>query len=257
MNPALTWRSRAAIIALQVALVGTGVLLWQVLSGPVLDPSLVSSPSAIWRQTLRWLQRGALQQATFDTLRLVALGVATGAVSGFAVGLLSVFADFLGDLLEPLVSIFFALPKVALIPLFILWFGTGDEEKIAVAATVVFCFFFFAARSGAAALPAGVDNMLLITGATRLQRLRLLYLPASTAWLLAGLRVGLPYGFVAIVGAEIIASQAGLGHLAQSSASVMNAAGTFSAVCVLTLLSASISGLVTWLVSRTRWNHAG
>lgn len=250
------WLERLLVLAVQLALICVVLAVWEYGADRFVDPTMVSRPSKIWEQASRWLARGILEKAAGETLWIVLLGMLGGAGAGIAVGLACAVWRSLDRLVEPLVTMLFALPKVALIPLFILWFGVGDTEKTTLTITVVFFFFFYAARNGMRSLPQPLDNMMLLIGASWGQRLRLLYLPASVGWLLSGLRVALPYAFVTVVSAEVVSARGGLGVLAKNNAAAMNAAGVFAAIAGLTLLGAATSGLAAWLVGRSRWTLA-
>jgi NitT/TauT family transport system permease protein len=247
------WLEQAVVFMVQLALIGAFLALWEFAADRFIDPTMVSRPSKIWAQASRWLARGILEKAAGETLWIVLLGMLGGAASGVLAGLACAAWRPLDRLIEPLVTMLFALPKVALIPLFILWFGVGDTEKTALTVTVVFFFFFYSARNGMRSLPKPLDNMMLLIGASWGQRLRLLYMPASVGWLLSGLRVALPYAFVTVVSAEVVSARGGLGFLAKNNAAAMNAAGVFAAIASLTLLGAATSGFAAWLVGRSRW----
>lgn len=249
------WES-ALVLLIQLALVAAFLAFWEFASGRLVDPMLVSRPSKIWEQASRWIARGILEKAAAETLWIVLIGTLGGAATGIMAGVACAASRHLDAVIEPLVTILFALPKIALIPLFILWFGIGDTQKTALTITVVFFFFFFASRNGMRALPRSLENMLLLTGAGWAQRFRVLYLPASVGWLLGGLRVALPYAFVTVVSAEVVSARGGLGFLAKTNAAAMNAAGVFAAIATLTILGAATSGFAAWLVGRSRWQVA-
>lgn len=243
-------REIAWTIAAQILLLGGFLALWEFASGRYVDAMLVSSPSAIWAQAVKWIGRGTLQREAFSTLWVVLAGLAVGGSAGLVVGILAGISPRLNALINPFVTIAFALPKVALIPLFILWFGTGDAQKLALTIVTVFFFFFFSGLAGARAVPQAVSNALLLYGATRWQRLRLLHLPAMSSWFLAGLRVATPYAFVAVIGAEVVSSTGGLGHLAKTNAAAFNGAGAFAAIVTLTLLGAGFGWIASWFAQR-------
>ena len=246
-------RSTLLTLLAQLAVVAAFFAAWQELSGSVIDPMLISDPAAIAHQTLVWLRRGVLQKAALETLWIVLAGVVAGGISGVLTGIAAGSWRNLERVLDPYVTLIFALPKVALIPLFILWFGTGDLTKFALATVAVFFFFYYTGLNGMRAVPAAMDNLLKLSGASFGQRLRLLYLPAGFGWTLSGLRIALPYAFVSVIGAEVMSAAGGLGYLSKNNAVAMNAAGALTAVLALTLLAAACGWGVTALASNSRW----
>lgn len=244
---------RGEIAVCQLILLIAVLTVWEWSSGRYIDTLLASTPSDIYAQSLAWLKRGVLQRAAWDTTRIVAISLLAGGSIGLLLGLLAGASRRCEHIAMPFVKVGFALPKVALIPLFILWFGTGDLQKFVLASLTVSFFFFFAGYEGMRSLPQTMNNVLHLYGATPFQRLRLLYLPASLGWTLASMRIAVPYAFVAVTSAEIVASAGGLGLLAKNNAAAMNTAGTFSAIACVTLLGAASGSLVGWLARRTRW----
>jgi NitT/TauT family transport system permease protein len=147
----------------------------------------------------------------------------------------------------------FALPKITLVPLFILWMGIGSLQHIAFTALVAFFFYFFAMFNGVRAIPAALRNTLTLAGASPVQRILILYLPASFGWIVIATRLAMPYAFVAAVSTEVIASTSGLGHLVKGSSSIMNAAGMFAAMLALLFVSLAATSLANFAAARSRW----
>ena len=219
----------------------------------MIDPLLISNPVDILHQTWAWLARGVLQKAAFQTLWVVFAGVGVGGTLGLLTGIAAGNWRSLAIVLDPYVTLVFALPKIALIPLFILWFGTGDLTKFMLASLSVFFFFYYTGLNGMRSVPPAMDTLLKLNGADFRQRLWLLYLPAGFGWTLSGLRVALPYAFVAVIGAEVMSAAGGLGYLSKNNAVAMNAAGALTATLTLTLLAALCGWGVTALARRSRW----
>jgi NitT/TauT family transport system permease protein len=243
------WKVDAARLAIVLA-IGLG---WQFAPDSALDELLWSRPSAIYVQTVAWLTDGTLARSTLATLTTVGAGIAIGGSIGIAAGLLAGASRVLAGLVIGPIDALFALPKITLVPLFILWMGIGALQHIVFTALVVFFFFFFATFNGMRTIPAALTNTLALTGASWRQRTVILYLPASFGWIVVAMRLALPYAFVAAVSTEVIASTSGLGHLVKVSSSVMNSAGMFSAMLVLLLVSLGASYLANATAAKARW----
>lgn len=230
-------RANVVTLTLQVGVAAVLVLLWEFMSGRFIDARLVSRPSEVLATGLEWTADGTLQSAALATLYVVAAGLILGIATGLVFGILVASIRPLDWIFEPMVRVLFALPKVALVPLAILWFGISYQQRIILTATVVFFFIFYAAYQGYKNVPMSLRQMLDIQGARPLKRIWVLYLPASAGWILGGLRISVPYAFIGAVTPEIIASREGLGHLIQQSAAFVQPAGMFVAIITLGTLA--------------------
>jgi NitT/TauT family transport system permease protein len=245
---------RALVFAIQFAIVGGFFAVWELDPNLLFDEMLVSRPSLILAQMVKWLSDGVLLGEAFATLKVVFSGLLWGGLAGMVLGITAALWRPFELVVEPIVNVLFALPKSAFMPLFILWFGISFRQHAIFTATVVFFFFFFAVFNGVRSVPNALRSMLAISGASSWQAIHLLYIPASFNWLLAGLRLAMPQAFVAAITAEIIASREGLGHLVKANAAVMNPAGMFAALLFLVLLSVALSATVLSFGQRARWH---
>ena len=252
------WHSRHAparwkVHAAQAAIVLAIIAGWQRAPNDILDELLWSRPSAIYSQTAIWLLDGTLARNSLATLTTVGVGMVVGGGVGIVVGLLAGASRAIARLIIGPIEALFALPKITLVPLCILWMGIGALQHIVFTALVVFFFFFFATYDGMRGIPAALNNMLALAGASPVQRITILYLPASFGWIVIGTRLALPYAFVAAVSTEVVASTSGLGYLVKGSSSIMNSAGMFSAMLALLLVSLGASYLANAAAARSRW----
>ena len=119
------------------------------------------------------------------------------------------------SVIDPFMVGGYGAPKLALAPLFILWFGIGIESKIALVASVVFFIEYFSTLSGVRSLDAKLVQMAQLVGANERQVARHIVFPGAVPNIFAGLRISLPFGIGAAVIAELISSNRGLGYLVQ------------------------------------------
>ncbi|OAF12899.1 hypothetical protein AYJ54_44945 [Bradyrhizobium centrolobii] len=163
-------------------------------------------------------------------------------------------SDTLHRTVDPFVTAVYGVPKVALAPLFIMWFGIGLAPKIVLAAISVFFLVFFSTLRGVREVDLKMVDALRTMGAGRFAVQRMVIFPSALPWLFTGLKLGLPYGFVGAVAAEMMASNAGIGYLTQNSAGQLDTAGVFAALFALmvvtTLLNEALGRLESWIF---RW----
>jgi NitT/TauT family transport system permease protein len=170
--------------------------------------------------------------------------------------MLAGLAPRIGNLLYAPIQTLFALPKITLVPLFILWFGVSTFQHVMFTSVVVFFFFFFAVFSGVRGTSQALKNAFVLMGASRWQRIRFLILPSCLGWIALALKLALPYAFVAAISAEVVASTSGLGNLVKTSAQVMNAAGVFASLIALLCISLMCSFIANRAASHfARYNQ--
>ena len=139
-------RSRETVIfnAARVALLALFVAAWALASGRVVDDFWISSPSAVFDYLRTGLLDGPLVQHTVVTLQEVILGLVPGIVLGLLLGVVLAELRWLGRLLDPLLLALNGIPRVALGPLLIVWFGIGMTSKVVLVFSLVLFVVFFA-----------------------------------------------------------------------------------------------------------------
>jgi len=242
------------VTVFRLLLLAAALLAWQLMSGPVIDKTFVSSPTEVWHQLTAWSGDGTLWRNTWITIKEVVLGFVFGSVAGAVAGFLIASARLLARVLDPFIMGLYSIPKVALAPLFIVWFGIGLEMKVVLAAATVFFLVFINTAHGVREIdPALLDSVRLMGGRRRDLLLKVM-LPGSMSGLITGLRVSVPYALIGAVIGELVASNQGLGYLIDESASNFDIAGVFAALIVLSVIAAIINQGVTLLARRSnRW----
>ncbi|MPZ60411.1 MAG: ABC transporter permease subunit [Propionibacteriales bacterium] len=230
------------------------VVLWELLSGPVLDPLFVSRPSDVAERLVGWVGDGTLWTHTWITVREIFGGYLLGAVTGMVAGFAVASQRNLARIIDPFMMALYSVPKVALAPLFIVWFGIGLQMKILLAAVMVFFLVFLNTVAGVRQVDRGIVDAARLMGASRRELLIKVTLPASFTGVITGLRVAIPYALIGAVIGELVASNRGLGYLISNSAATFDTAGVFAALVVLSVIAAVVNMLVDMLGRRTdRW----
>lgn len=251
-EPAAVPRDRVLIYRILVAILFLSA--WQGASGRLVDPFWLSSPLEIAATLWKWTSSGLLSRHLAVTFQETIIGFLIGASTAIVVALLIGRSETARRTIDPFVTAVYGVPKVALAPLFIMWFGIGLTPKIVLAAVSVFFLMFFNTLSGVRQVDRRLIEAMTLMGASPLYIQRKVVLPASLPWIFTGLKLGLPYGFVGAVAAEMMASNQGIGFLTQDAAGQFNTAGVFAALFALmvvtTLLNEGLGWLERWLF---RW----
>jgi NitT/TauT family transport system permease protein len=231
---------RLIVLAWRVGITVVILALWEFASGRLIKPFWISSPSAIWAQLADWVETGELWIHVQITLTETLLGFVFGAVSGVAVGLALGLNKRMAAVLDPFIIAFNSLPKIALAPLFILWFGVGLLSKVVLATFVVFFLVFYSTYSGTLAVEQELVDVLRLMGATRLQIIRKVILPSVLLWIFTGMKISVPYALIGAVVGEMMASNKGLGYLIQAAAGQYDTNGVFAALFVLMVIATGL-----------------
>jgi NitT/TauT family transport system permease protein len=146
------------------------------------------------------------------------------------------------------------MPRLALAPLFLIWFGLGVASKIAIGFSLTFFIVLSSTVAGGRGLNPDHLTLARTLGATPTQIFLRFTLPSAIPVIFNGLRLGLIFSLLGVVGAEIIAAEHGLGQTLSSLASSFRTNGVFGVILLLALLGLLITWIMTWLEDRLlRW----
>ena len=258
VDPSVRRRRRdSTIVAISRVLVVVTVLSsWQLVSGRLVSAFWISSPSEVFNALGRFWDDGVLWPAVQTTLTETAIGFCGGAGAGILVGLVFGVSPIIARIFDPFFVGLNSIPRVALIPLFILWFGIGLETKVLFAATLVFFPVFMNTFAGARDVDRDLIDVIRVMGATRLDSVRKVLVPSALVWVFAGLRMSVPFALIGAVIAEMFTADDGLGYLISVSANQYDTASSFAAIFLTTILGLILTYLVSLLESRTmRWRN--
>lgn len=249
LNRSWWQRNRHATLIYGARLATLVVLLgiWAALSGPVLDPQFFGSPQGVAESLVRWSLDGTLWRNSWITIQEVVLGFVLGAASGAIVAYLVAAVRPLWDILIPYMLALYSVPKVAVAPLFIIWFGIGLSMKVLLAAISVFFLVFLSTAAGVQNVDEGLKDAVRMMGGSRRDVALKVTLPASMAGLLTGLRMAIPYALIGAVIGELVASNRGLGFLISDSSAQFDTSGVFAALVVLAVIAGVLNMLVNVL----------
>lgn len=215
-------------------------LLWWSLSATgLVNVNFVSTPWAVARRLVEMLFTGSTWFEIWSTFQAAMIALAIGTVLGVACGLLFSRVQLLARAFNPFVTLFNALPRPALAPLFILWFGLGVTAKVVVGVSIVFFILLLNTMAGMAMVDPDIKLLTDSLGPSRWQRFSFVELPTALPSIVAGLRLGAVYSVLGVVVSEIIAAYNGLGVLMVHATNSFDITGSM-AVLVLMATCATI-----------------
>ena len=203
----------------------------------VVNAFWVSSPSRIVVDLVKRIVGGEVFFHIAVTLYEAFLGFVLGATVGIAAGFLLARSEELARVLDPFVTALNSLPRVALAPLFILWFGIGLTSKVVLAFSLVVFILLVNTYAGAKNVDQDLVIIARLLGASRRQLTMKIILPSSIPWIFAGLRLGLAYALIGAVVGEVIVATAGLGFQISHAAGVFNTTGVMSSLIILMVIA--------------------
>jgi NitT/TauT family transport system permease protein len=234
-------------IALFVVIIGA----WQfAISIFQISPLLMPAPSAIFRALVEGLASGVLITNFFVTFYETIAGFLLGAVLGLAFGAVIGLFPLAEKTLYPYVVAFQTVPKVAIAPLFVVWFGFGVTSKIIITATIAFFPVLANAIGGLRAAPADQIELFVTYTANRWQIFWKVRVPQALPYILVGLDVGIVLAVIGAIVGEFVGARAGLGYLILQRDFSMDMAGVFAILILLALMGVGLHLLIRMLQRR-------
>jgi NitT/TauT family transport system permease protein len=252
-------KAAANFVFIKVIQVVAAVIVWELtVTALDVDPRIVPAPDAVASMLWAQLISGAIIQAGWITLQETVIGFVIGATLGIVLAVLLSEIDILRKILQPYIVALQAVPKVAVTPLFLIWFGFGMESKIALVVTILFFPVLVNTMAGLASTSEDQIELMRAYGATRWQMLTRLKVYVAMPYVFAAFEVSLVLALTAAVVAELLGSGTlvGLGTLIKIYDARMNSAGMWAVLIVLSLLGVMLHGTVMqaskWLI---RWDR--
>ena len=234
------------VIAIGVTL----LLVWEYAIGLVVNTRYVSSPSAVVAALVEQFESGDLSRHITATMTAAGGGYLIGIAVGLSGAFLLMASRRGYDVLEPFLLAFYSIPKIALAPLFIVWFGLALTPKILLAALMVFFIVFMNTVAGVRSVDRGLIDVARVLGAGRLTLIRKILIPAAAPSIMAAIRVTFSRAMVGAILAEFIASTAGLGYMIVRAARQFDVATVFAGVVVIAALVMIVNAAIRLLESR-------
>jgi NitT/TauT family transport system permease protein len=179
-------------------------------------------------------------------------------MTGLVLAILMVQSRILARILMPLLVIDQSVPKLALAPIFVIWFGTGMMTRVVIAMVISFFPVVINAIRGMTTVDRRVNDLMATISASRLDILTKVQLPNAVPYIFSGLKVAVPLSIIGAVVAEFMQSDSGLGYVVLVAVGNVNTPMVFVAVLLMALLSLSLFAalsLAEWLVMRGRFNY--
>lgn len=231
-------------------------VLWEVLGRDV-DPLFMTYPSAILYAFREMALSGELLTAVIATMGPFLLGMAVSIVGGIAIGLLIGQFRLAEYILDPFLDALYALPRVALVPLIMMWFGLGLPGKLVIVVSIAMFPIIVNTYAGVRDVRSNLIDIGRAYAATEWQIFTKIILPAAIPFIMAGIRLAVGLGVIGIIVAEFFTSLRGLGGLIVIYANQFATAKMFVPLIVIAVISIALTQLVMFVERRlTAWRQS-
>ena len=235
-----------ATFLLRLLLIVVFLAAWEAIVRVFAIPAFIlPAPTSIFMALYRGIASSLYLDHVWITLTETLLGFALGTILAFTLGIAVALSRRTEYFLYPFIVMFQAMPKVALVPLIIIWCGLGLISKVVSAALVAFFPLMVNTIVGLRSADEDRINLMRSLAATRGQIFWMLQLPNAMPYIFAGLEIAMIFALIGAIVAEFVGAQSGLGMLMQSMNFTMDVAGQFSVLLILSVLGLVLNSLVS------------
>ena len=237
------WQSLLSVVV--------GIVLWQ-LWVDLLHPNqfAVVSPTAVFDAARNMADAGTLWHDIWLSLQTFFLGFALAFVAGVIIGVVIGASRRLNAIFGPWITIFYSIPIIAVAPLLIFWIGIDMKARIVIVAVAAFFPVVINTRAGVQSVQRGLRDVCTAFRASRMETYRFVLIPGSVPYILAGVRLALGRGLVALVFADFFGATAGLGVVLNAAQTGAQTANVYVVIVILAIMGLSFNAIVTLLERR-------
>jgi len=233
--------------------VATFFAIWE-FYGRRMDPIFMAPPSAIFDAALQLIQSGALRKALIESLWPFAAGMTLTVILGIAIGVAIAQWRLVEYICDPFINALYAIPRIALVPLIILWVGLEFTGKVAILVSVAVFPIIVNTYAGIRDVRGSMLEIGRAYGATDAQIFFKIILPAAIPFIMAGVRLSVGLAIIGIIVAEFFTAISGLGGMIVEYANVFATAKLFVPIIVIALVGVVLTEIVMWAERRlSRW----
>ena len=249
LDPRYAWLRQLAAFAVVLA-------VWEAAGrAGMLNPLYAPSPSRVGAALIDLFSDGRIWPHLEATFSAALGGLALGIAVGVLLGVVAALVPFIAELLEPVMTVLNAIPRVILAPLFVIWLGIGLASKVALAFILVAVLIFFTVFTGIRQVDRRLVERVVTLGGDRWALVRHVYLPSVASWVLGNLKIAVGFAFTGACVGEFVAATEGLGYLLSFAQSTYNAALMFALILLILAVVLVIFGLAGRLEKHLlRWN---
>ena len=228
---------------------------WEGGSGRLWDPFYFSKPSLILVKMAHEFVNPGFYADLWVTAIEMAAAYGIGALAGIGIGVLLARWDFVAEIIGPFLLAINSIPRIALAPMLIVWFGIGIASKIFLGATLVFFITFFNTLGGVRGVDRALCDVARVQGASGWQIFAKVVLRSASSWIMTGLKMSLPFALVGVILGEFLVSSQGLGYRLNTYSTSYDTTGALAIIVVMMLIMMALTALLDMTEARLmRWH---
>lgn len=230
-------------------------VLWELLVIALeMPPTILPAPSRVFQAILQYWS--PIWKNSLQTLYTTTLGFAIAVVAGLGIGLFIGWSKTIYAGLYPLMIGFNAIPKVALVPILVIWFGIGTIPAVLTAFLISFFPIVVNVATGLVTIEPETEDVLRALGARKMDIMLKVGIPRSMPYFFGSLKIAITLAFVGSVVSETVASNYGLGNMMSSAQSQFNVPLVFAGLLMLAVEGIAMYAFMAWIERRmTGWAH--
>lgn len=243
------WRRGGAKWTIRLGTIAVFFAAWQLYAGHVSSLLLVP-PSAIAAEFGHMVSDGELGRALLESLQVLVIGFGIALLAGVPIGLIWARYKVVDWAIQPFVSAIFSTPLIAVVPLYVLWFGYGLVSKVAIVGSFAFFPILLNTYQGAVSVDPMHRDVVQVFKATQWQTWRHVVLPSCVPFIVAGVNVSLGHALTGLIIAEFYTNAAGLGGIVLDAGTNFQTARMFVPIIVIMALGITLMSFTRWLKGR-------
>jgi NitT/TauT family transport system permease protein len=240
-------RTRSRLIRDRLIVVFVILALWEIAGRYFIDPIWLSRPGLVIERLYAMTLSGEALKHLERTSAEAALGLVLALLVGIPLGLAMARFKYAASVAEPFIMGLYSLPRVALAPLFIIWFGIDLFSKVMMAFSMVLFVFMLNVHEGLKTIDRDLIDLFKTMRAPRTYVTRKVLLPWLVPWIVAALRIGIGLSLIGAVVGELIGASSGLGWYIERAAGRLDTTGVFTGLALLSIISVAGNLVVTRL----------
>jgi NitT/TauT family transport system permease protein len=245
--PARPVRTQSRLIRDRLIVVVAVLALWEIAGRTFIDPLWLSRPGLVIERLYAMALSGEALKHLGRTSAEAALGLALAFLVGIPLGLAMARFKYATSVAEPFIMVLYSLPRVALAPLFIIWFGIDLFSKVMMAFSMVLFIFMLNVHEGLKTIDRDLIDLFKTMRAPRTYVTRKVLLPWLVPWIVAALRIGVGLSLIGAVVGELIGASSGLGWYIERAGGRLDTTGVFTGLTLLSIIAVTGNLLVTRL----------
>ncbi len=241
----------------RLSIVGCVMALWElaVKMGAV-NAFLMGSPVTIYQAAYEMIVSGRLAADVGATVYATLIGFLIGSLVGSAIGLIMWYFKLVARVIDPFVVALNGVPKIALAPMIIIWFGSGLFSKIVLATIATMVVALLSAYQATHQIDPSQINLMKSFGAKKSQIFAKIIVPSSLPWIISAFRINIGLALISVVGGEFISSEKGLGHMVFVEGNLFNLPAVWVGVFMLMFVAMMLYAAVGYMETRILpWNE--